>query len=116
MRVIFDYLIVALVQILSNSFGQSSGQGCSGLSPTLRLDMLSRMTFLASSVVLAILALTIRPGLEDITLAVLLGKEECEKNEQEMEEEEEIRYAEARNIFDWGSKTVNFCQEESYRS
>ena len=78
--------------------------------------MLSRMTFLASSVVLAVLALTIRSGLEDITLAVLLGKEECEKNEQEMEEEEEIRYAEARNIFDWVSKTVNFCQEESYRS
>ena len=39
------------------------------------------------------------PGLEDIALKVLLGKETCEEIDQEHEEEDEIRDAEAGSVF-----------------
>ena len=39
------------------------------------------------------------PGLEDIALKVMLGKETCEEINQEHEEEDEIRDAEARSVF-----------------
>ena len=44
---------------------------------------------------------------EDIALEVLLGEEKCRKIDEEKEEEEEIKEAESRSIFNWNSQSIN---------
>ena len=50
---------------------------------------------------------------DDIAMEVLLGKKECARIEEEREEEEEIKDAVSRSIFDWSSKTVNYARRRA---
>ena len=78
--------------------------------------MLSRMTFLVSSVVLAILALTIRPGLEDIILAVLLGRKNVRRMSRRWRRRRKLDMLRPGTFLTGVARLSTFFQEESYRS
>ena len=42
-----------------------------------------------------------------------MGKKKCQRLEEEAEEEEDIRYAETRSIFNWDRKAVNFAKRRA---
>ena len=49
----------------------------------------------------------------DIAMEVVLGKKECRRIEDEKEEEDEMKEAASRSIYDWNLKTVNYARRRA---
>ena len=50
---------------------------------------------------------------DDIAMEVLLGKKECRRIEDEKEEEEVVKDAISRSIFDWEGRSVNYAKRRA---
>ena len=50
---------------------------------------------------------------DDVAMEVMLGKKNCRRIKEEQEEEEVIKDAISRSIFDWERKRVNYARRRA---